>query len=271
MSFDPLFLATAVDAVLRAGEVQMTHLRGPLRIKKKGTIDLVTNVDLAVEREFRRRITDWFPDHDVLAEELETTTAGRSRFCWVFDPIDGTTNYAHGVPFFCASLALEIDGTPVVAAIYDPVHKELFTAERGDGAFLNGEPLRVSGTHSLLDALLCTGFPYDIHETADEVVGLFRAFVARARAVRRFGSAALDLCWVAAGRLDGFWEQRLKPWDVAAGALVVQEAGGTVMTFNGGSFNSRAGEIVASNGLIDAELTSTIARFEVERTGKPVG
>ena len=271
MLLDPLFLATAADAVLEAGEVQMARLGSGMRIEKKGAIDLVTDVDLAVEDAFRRRIAERFPDHDVLSEEFGATSANaRSRFCWVFDPIDGTTNYAHGVPFFCASLALEIDGAAVVAAVYDPAHAELFTAERGGGAFLNGSPLRVSGATSLLDALLCTGFPYDVHETAEEIMALVTAFVARARAVRRFGSAALDLCYVAAGRLDGFWEQRLRPWDMAAGALVVQEAGGSVTTFKGGPFDSRAGEIVASNKLIEGEMISMIAQFEARRSRQQV-
>ena len=135
----------------------------------------------------------------------------------MFDPIDGTTNYAHGLPIFCASLALELDGVAEVGAIYDPNRKELFTAERGGGAFLNGRPLRVSTTATLVDAMLVTGFPYDVHDRVDEIVGLFGAFVGEARAVRRLGSAAIDLCYVAAGRMDGFWERDLKPWDVAAG------------------------------------------------------
>src|SRR5574341_290207 len=140
--------------------------------------------------------------------------------CWVFDPIDGTTNFAHGLPIFCSSLALEIDGVGEVAAVYDPNRRELFTAERGGGAFLNGQPLRVSAAGALVDALLVTGFPYDVHRRVDEIVGLFGAFIGEARGVRRLGSAAIDLCYVAAGRVDGFWESDLKPWDIAGGALI---------------------------------------------------
>ena len=148
------------------------------------------------------------------------------RICWVFDPIDGTNNYAHGLPIFCSSLALEIDGKGEIGAIYDPTRKELFIAERGGGAFLNGRPIHVSNAPTLVESMLVTGFPYDIHERIPEIVGLFGEFVGKARAVRRLGSAALDLCYVAAGRMDGFWEQDLKPWDIAAGTIIVEEAGG---------------------------------------------
>ena len=258
MSHPPAWLATAIDVVLRAGEVQMRHLGGDLQIDKKGPIDLVTRVDLEVERMCRDTIAERFPDHGVLAEEFENNHTGR-RHRWVFDPVDGTVNYAHGLPIFCSCLALEVDGRPEVAAVFDPTRRELFTAERGVGAWLNGVPLHVSGAGVVLDALLCTGFPYDVHETVDEVVALFAAFVARARAVRRLGSAALDLCYVAAGRLDGFWEQRLHPWDFSAASLVVEESGGLVSRFDGTSFNTQCGQIVASNGRIHEEMIAVIA------------
>ena len=168
----------------------------------------------------------------------------------MFDPIDGTVNYAHGMPIFCASLALEVNGRAEVGAVYDPTRRELFTAERGVGAWLNGRPLHVSRAPALIDAMLCTGFPYTVHQSVDSVVGLFGRFVGQARAVRRLGSAAIDLCYVAAGRLDGFWEQELNPWDTAAAALIVEEAGGRVTTFDGRPFQSRERTIVGSNGLI---------------------
>ena len=166
-----------------------------------------------------------------------------SRYRWVFDPLDGTTNYAHGLPIFCSSLALEIDGRTEVGAVYDPTRAELFTAERGAGAFLNGQRLQVSTAGELIDALLVTGFPYDVHKQTADLVTMFAAFLGRARAVRRLGSAALDLCYVAAGRFDGFWEQHLWPWDVAAGALIVTEAGGTVTGMDGTPFDSAAAHL----------------------------
>jgi myo-inositol-1(or 4)-monophosphatase len=257
---DPLFLSTAIEAVVRAGEIQMARLGDDFRIDKKSAIDLVTEVDLEVERMFRHLIAERFPAHSVLAEELSDGVAAEPGPCWVFDPIDGTTNYAHGLPIFCASLALEIDTVAEIGAIYDPTRKELFTAERGSGAFLNGRRIAVSSAATLLDAMLVTGFPYDVHERVEEIVGLFGAFVGEARAVRRLGSAAIDLCYVAAGRLDGFWEADLKPWDLAAGALIVEEAGGRVTKMDGTPFSSRGGEVVASNGLIHESMLDVIRR-----------
>ena len=218
---------------MRAGDLQMARFGGDFQIDKKGTIDLVTEVDLAVERMFRALVAERFPDHQVLAEELGGRSGVQQGACWVFDPIDGTTNYAHGLPIFCASLALEIDGVAEVAAVFDPNRQELFTAERGGGAHLNGRPLHVSKATELVDAVVVTGFPYDVHSRVEEIVGLFGAFVGQARAVRRLGSAAIDLCYVAAGRMDGFWEADLKPWDIAGGALIVAEAGGRVTNMDG--------------------------------------
>ena len=261
MPSDPLYLTTAVEAVVLAGDLQMERFGGDFRIDKKGTIDLVTEVDVAVERRFRALIAERFPDHQILAEELGGAAAAPAGPCWVFDPIDGTSNYAHGLPIFCASLALEIDGIAEVAAIYDPTRKELFTAERGGGAFVNGRPLRVSSAARLVDAMLVTGFPYDVHSRVDEIVGLFAAFVAEARAVRRLGSAALDLCYVAAGRLDGFWESDLKPWDIAGGALIVAEAGGRVSGLDGRAFRSRGGDVLASNGHVHDAMLEVVAAF----------
>jgi myo-inositol-1(or 4)-monophosphatase len=261
VSRDPRFLATAIEAVARAGDVMMSRSGGDVRIDKKGTIDLVTDVDMAIEREFRALVAERFPDHDVLAEELGGSGQVPPGPCWVFDPIDGTTNFAHGLPIFCSSVALEIDGVAEVAAVYDPTRKELFTAERAGGAFLNGQPIHVSSARDLVDAMLVTGFPYDVHERVDEIVGLFGAFVGRARAVRRLGSAAIDLCYVAAGRLDAFWESDLKPWDIAGGSLIVQEAGGRVTDMAGGGFRSRARSVLASNGLLHGPMLKVIDDF----------
>ena len=259
---DPVFLATAVEIVLRAGEIQLSRRESGFQIDKKGTIDLVTEVDLECEKMCRAVLAERFPHHDILAEELSSGSGQprTSRYRWVFDPLDGTTNYAHGLPVFCASLALEIDGRAEVGAIYDPTRKELFTGERGQGAFVNGTRLRVSETRSLLDALLVTGFPYDVHEKLVPLLAMFGAFLGEARAVRRLGSAALDLCYVAAGRFDGFWEQTLKPWDVAAGALIVEEAGGRITGMDGSQFDPAAAHLVASNGQIHEAMLGVIRR-----------
>lgn len=258
---NPLFLTTAIEIVLRAGDMQMASFGQRVRVGKKGVIDLVTDVDVAVEEMFRTLIAARFPDHQVLAEEQGGATAVESGPCWIFDPLDGTTNYAHGLPIFCASLALEIDGVAEIAAVYDPNRRELFTAERGGGAFMNGQPLRTSDARQLLDAMLVTGFPYDVHARVADIVGLFGAFVGRARAVRRLGSAAIDLCWVAAGRMDGFWENDLKAWDIAGGALIVAEAGGRVSDTDGRPFASRGGNVLASNGHVHDEMLQVIKEF----------
>jgi len=265
----PIFLTTAIEAVVRAGDMQMAGLGTALHVDKKGTIDLVTEVDLAVERMFREMIGARFPDHQILAEEMGGAASVPPGPCWVFDPVDGTTNFAHGLPIFCASLALEIDGVAELAAVYDPNRRELFTAERGGGAFLNGVPLHVSSARQLVDAMLVTGFPYDVHARVDEIVGLFAKFVGRARAVRRLGSAAIDLCWVAAGRMDGFWESDLKPWDIAGGALIVAEAGGRVTTLSGTPFTSRGGHVLATNGHVHDAMLDVIRDHRATRSALP--
>lgn len=258
-------MTTAIAIARRAGALQLASFRQGVEVLHKGAIDLVTDVDVAVERMFRTEIAKAFPDHLVLAEELGGPTEGSSAPTWIFDPIDGTTNYAHGLPFFCVSIALEIDEQLELGVVYDPTRDELFTSERGHGAWLNGVPIRVASSQRLLDAVLCTGFPYDVHQTLDEIIALFSAFVGRARGVRRFGSAALDLCYVASGRLDGFWEQRLHPWDIAAGALLVQEAGGMVTDWQGGPFRSRHHRVVAANPALHAQMLEVIEMVEKGR------
>jgi myo-inositol-1(or 4)-monophosphatase len=262
MTRDPLLLSTAIEAVMKAGEIQMSFIDTGFAVSHKGTIDLVTEADVAVETMFRKMIAERFPDHTILAEEFgeDAATQGAS-YCWVFDPIDGTNNYAHGLPIFCSSLALEIDGKGEIGAIYDPTRKELFVAERGGGALLNGRPIHVSNASTLVESMLVTGFPYDIHDRIPEIVGLFGEFVGKARAVRRLGSAALDLCYVAAGRMDGFWEQDLKPWDIAAGTIIVEEAGGKVTDFAGEPHASRRPQLLATNGKIHDEMMEITREF----------
>lgn len=251
---DPAFLATAADAALAGGRIARRFFRSSLTISKKGAIDLVTEADVAVEQEIRARVERRFPSHTFLGEESGGSSAAGAPFRWIVDPIDGTTNFAHGLALFCVSVALEVDGQMAVGAVYDPIADELFTAERGEGARLNGRRLAVTRTDTLIDALLVTGFPYVAAEERQEQLDLFAAFLARAQAVRRLGSAALDLCNVAAGRFDAFWEQNLNAWDVAAGALLVQEAGGRVTDFQGGVYSPFGRQIVASNGAVHPKL-----------------
>jgi myo-inositol-1(or 4)-monophosphatase len=252
------FLDTAIDSVRRAGQLQREAFGGNFRVDKKGTIDLVTEVDVAAEKMIRALIAERHPSHAVLGEEMGGPTTPASRI-WMCDPIDGTTNFAHGLPIFCCSIALEVDGELEVAAVYDPMRDELFTATRGGGAFLNGVQLSVSHTATLIDALLVTGFPYTMQQRLEEMVALFAQFLSESRAVRRLGSAALDLCYVAAGRFDGFWEQGLNAWDIAAGVLLVREAGGRVTDLVGGTFDVREGRILATNGALHADMARLIA------------
>jgi myo-inositol-1(or 4)-monophosphatase len=257
---DPIYLATAVEAAISAGRVQRQHFRTHVRIDKKGPIDLVTAADLQVEREFRQLIAERFPSHVVLGEEQGGSEETASRFRWIIDPIDGTTNYAHGLALFCSSIALEIDGELTVGAVYDPMAEELFTAERGVGAWLNGAPIRVTACDRLVDALLVTGFPYTVREQRQKLVDVFAVFLGEAQGVRRLGSAALDLCYVAAGRFDAFWEDRLHAWDMAAGALIVQEAGGRVTDYADAPVDMFRGQIVASNGPLHPAMLEAISK-----------
>lgn len=251
-------LAVAQEAARRAGSIQREYRSKNFSVRHKGEIDLVTGVDIACEEEIVRVIRRAFPEHDVLAEEGEATERG-SRYTWLIDPLDGTVNYAHGFPIYCASVALADGKGPVAGAVYDPERDEMFTATRGGGAFLNGEGIKVSGVSRLTDALLATGFPYTIRTTEKNNLKEFADFAMRAQALRRPGAAAIDLCYVACGRLEGFWEFHLKPWDMAAGALIVEEAGGKVTDSGGGSFDPFRQDIVASNGLVHSAMLETLA------------
>ncbi len=264
---DPRYLATAIEVVTAAGAIQRARFGSEFRVDKKGTIDLVTEVDVEVEQAARALLNARFPDHDIMAEEMGGGAAGASHR-WVFDPLDGTTNFAHGIPIFCSSLALEIDGEAVVGAVFDPMRQELFTVERGVGAWLNGAPLRVSSAARLIDAVLVTGFPYDVHSTLDDVIGLFSAYVGQARAIRRLGSAAIDLCWVAAGRMDGFWERGLQPWDTRAGALLVEESGGRVSGLDGAPWDPAGRHLLASNGHLHDQMVEVATAFFERRRNK---
>jgi myo-inositol-1(or 4)-monophosphatase len=260
LSLDPIYLATAVEAALGAGRIHLDYFRQDPRVEKKGPIDLVTAADVTAERTFRELIAARFPSHAVLGEEAGAgqAAAAKATWRWIIDPLDGTTNFAHGLALFCVSIALEVAGRLEIAVVYDPVAQELFTAERGEGARANGAPMRVSTRGALIDALLCTGFPYSIRERQRRQVEVFAGFLGRSRAVRRLGSAALDLCYVAAGRFDGFWEEQLNAWDVAAGVLIVEEAGGRVTGYDDEPHDLFGGRIVASNGPLHGPMLEVI-------------
>lgn len=251
------FLETAVSAARAAGQLQRQRLMLPHDIVFKGESDLVTEVDRGCEELIAGSIMERYPDHDIIAEE-NVYPQTHSSHRWIIDPLDGTTNYAHGFPWFAVSIALEIDGDVTAGVVYHTMMDEMFTAVRGEGAFLNGERIRVSARTPLKNALLATGFPYDKSWDGENNFANFERFQMASRAVRRAGAAALDLAYVAAGRLDGFWECRLNPWDVAAGSLLVKEAGGRVTDHCGGRYSVRHHRIVASNGLIHDEMIAVL-------------
>ncbi len=254
------FAEEGTRIALEAGRLLLDRFHTQFTISHKGTVNLVTDVDLAAEELIVSRIRKAFPDHSILAEERHNEKRGEA-FNWIIDPLDGTTNYAHRYPVFSVSIGLECSGELQWGAVFDPVRNELYSARRGSGAACNGVPLKVSGTSALGGSLLATGFPYDIQTSRQNNLDNFCAFAVRTQGIRRAGSAALDLCYVAAGRFDGFWELKLKPWDCAAGSLIVREAGGTVTNFSGQPLSIYAGEILASNGLIHEEMMTVLKRI----------
>jgi myo-inositol-1(or 4)-monophosphatase len=249
----PPYLPTAERLARAAGAILREGYRAEKTIGHKGEIDLVTEFDLRSEAHLVRVLREAFPDHAIRAEE-GGGNASASGYEWLVDPLDGTTNFAHGFPFFAVSLALTRRGELIVGAVYDPLRDELFSAESGRGAALNSQPIRVSTQAALDRALLATGFPYDVRTNPHNNFAQFMRFQLRAQAVRRPGAAALDCCYVAAGRLDGYWEYRMNPWDVGAGALIAREAGGRVTTAEGDDDFLGRDSIVVSNGHIHAQM-----------------
>ncbi len=227
-------------------------------VRHKSAVDIVTDVDVQSEKEVCATLLSAFPTHSILGEEGGARVGSDPRYRWIIDPIDGTTNYAHGFPFFCVSIGFEVDGKLTLGVAYAPSLDELFVAEAGRGATVNGRPIQVSATSELTQALLATGFPYDRGEFA-RALKSFELVSMHSQAVRRAGSAVLDLCYVACGRLDGYWEHQVKPWDMAAGVLVVLEAGGTVTATDGSAFSVEGGQVLATNGLLHPTLTATLA------------
>lgn len=247
------FLLEAKEAALAAGKMLKENMSVSREIEFKGAVDLVTNFDKSSQKIIFDSLSSCFPEHDFLAEEGLIENKG-NRFRWVIDPLDGTTNYAHKFPNFCVSIALEQDGKIILGVVYDPMRDEMFSAVKGKGADLNGRKISVSSVNDLDKSLLATGFPYDIRESTVNNITHFNNFVVRVQAVRRCGSAAMDLCYVACGRFDGFWELKLNPWDVAAGALIVGEAGGQLSDFQNQELDIFGSEILATNGIIHSQM-----------------
>ncbi len=246
---------TAIAAALAAGKIQSQGWGKKHQIQFKGDIDLVTEVDKASEKKVLSHLKKKFPKHAILAEESGAFSQD-SDFKWIVDPLDGTTNYAHGYPFFCVSIGLEYEGKPLLGVVYEPILKQLFVGLRGKGSTLNGKKIAVSQTSSLSRALLTTGFSYAFKTKKENNLNHFENFLRASQAVRRDGAAALDLCYVACGRFDGFWEFDLKPWDTAAATVILEEAGGQVSLRDGRPYSVYAPEIVASNKKLHREMLS---------------
>ena len=250
-------LNVAKEAATASGKILIRLFGQVSHVIKKGDIDLVTEADFQSEKTVIEIIRRHFPQDSILSEEVGGYERSSNR-TWLIDPLDGTTNFVHGFPFFAVSIALEIDKELVIGVVLNPFMDELFEAAKGTGAFLNSKPIAVSQTPKLAEALLTTGFPYDIHEKAEEVLNRLKKMVITSQGVRRPGAAAIDMCYVAAGRLDGFWEQGLKPWDTAAGMVIIQEAGGKLSTFQGQNYTPYQNSIVAANPFIHEAIITVM-------------
>lgn len=259
------FLEVAVDAAREAGELLITEFDRPQQLSYKGEVDIVTEADRKSESLIVARLLNRFPGHAILGEEGGTTGAGGARYRWLVDPLDGTTNFAHGFPVFAVSIGLLENGEPLIGAVYNPVTRDMFTAIKGEGAFRGQKRIRVSTVETLSKSLLATGFPSH-KRTQNPNIHYYWEFTLRSHGVRRAGSAALDLCSVACGQFEGFWEFGLKPWDTAAGMLIVREAGGTVSDFSGGPYHPGDPELLVSNGLIHDEMKALAV--EIRALGK---
>jgi myo-inositol-1(or 4)-monophosphatase len=250
---------TGREAALAAGALLRQNFTRPQQVRLKGRHDPVTESDFQSQHLIIQTLSKNFPDYHFLAEETGTPeNRGSSDGCWIIDPLDGTVNFSHHFPMFAVSIAFQWQGEVVYGVVYDPMREELFEAVRGQGAWLNRHPIKVSRVNDLDRALVATGFPYSVIEGLDITIRRFSRMVALAQGVRRPGSAALDLCYVAAGRFDGFWEEALKPWDTAAGVLIVQAAGGQISTFDGAGFDLNSKNIVASNVLLHDQILAVL-------------
>ncbi len=256
-------LQTAIEAALAAGKILKERRDNFGPIKYKSEIDPVTEVDLQCEKTIIDIISSRFPDHGFLAEESHRSRNLSSSHKWIVDPLDGTVNFAHGYPCYCTSIGLESDGEIVVGVVYNPSLDELFTTEKGKGAFLNSKPIKVSEISDFKRSMLVTGFAYDVGHADNNNLDHFENFIKSCQAVRRPGSAALDLCYTAMGRFEGFWEIKLHPWDMAAGKLLLEEAGGKLSLLNGDAFDIYKRQILATNGLVHDKM------LDILKKGKP--
>ncbi|MBI4125547.1 MAG: inositol monophosphatase [Deltaproteobacteria bacterium] len=243
----------AIEIAKEAGQLQIEKLKQTRTIEYKGKFNIVTEVDKACEKLIVDFLRDRFPSHDILAEE-GTDIDKSSEWLWIIDPLDGTVNYSHRYPLFSVSIALLNKGRPVVGVVYEPNRDELFVAEKGGGALLNDKPIRPSKTKDVYSSMIATGFAYNVADVDRNNMNHFSRFIKKCHALRRDGVASTDLCYTACGRYDGFWELFLRPWDIAAASLIVEEAGGRVSSFNGGPLDIFGDEILASNGMIHEEM-----------------
>lgn len=250
--------ATLLKATEAGGKILQQYFNGSFQIDSKSSVnDLVTEADKQAETAILSAIRETFPDHYILSEEAgEISTPSNTK--WIIDPLDGTVNFAHGIPLCCVSIGVEVDGEVIMGAVYNPFMNEFFLAEKGQGATLNGKPIRVSAKPELAKACLVTGFPYTWEDEKNDPITVFGRFVREGLPLRRLGSAAIDLCWVAAGRFDGFYEHKLNAWDSAAGFIIVEEAGGKVTDFSGNRFSPHQKKIIATNGIIHDELLAAV-------------
>ena len=249
----------AMNMAREAGNLLKEKFNSKHEIHYKGEINLVTEADKMSEDLIIAALSSNFPDHGILSEESPAQNS-QSMLRWIIDPLDGTTNYAHGYPVFCVSIALENKGVIVLGVIYDPLREDMFVAEGGKGAYLNGKKLKVSPTATLSRSLLATGFPYDIRLSKDNNLNYFNLMAVEAQAIRRAGAAALDLAYLACGRFDGFWELKLMPWDMAAGCLMVEESGGVISDMFGGKWDISSPNVLVSNGLIHEQMINVFKR-----------
>lgn len=256
MDIEPI-KEVALRSAYRAGEILKSHFGHLTSVTKKGAIDLVTVADIEAEKAIVETVRARFPEHAILAEESGAID-GDENYRWIIDPLDGTTNFAHNLSFFAVSIAFALEDELMLGIVFNPIDGEMFIAIKGRGAQLNNQPIQVTARRSVRESLLVTGFPYEIDLHSPSLMNRFSNFLTAAQGVRRLGSAALDLCYVACGRFEGFWEENLNPWDTAAGVLLVEEAGGKVTDFRGARFHIDKKQILATNGQIHREMISLL-------------